>query len=116
MQVVVPWPPSLLSGHANGNRRWAKIGATKKHREWARLATLAAGDIDIPITGDIRLHIRFEPPNRRGDRTNYPNRMKPALDGIATALGVNDSRFLPSYEFGDVCAGGRVVVTIGCGE
>ena len=38
--------------------------------------------------------------------------MKPYFDGIADALKVNDSRFLPSYLFGEPVAGGKVVVVL----
>lgn len=109
--IVLPWPPSSLSGHAKGHWR-AKAAVTKQHREWARLATLQAR-VFAPVDGDIRIHIRFVPPDRRGDRTNFANRLKPALDGIAQALGVNDARFLPSYAFADPEAPGRVEVSIG---
>jgi len=111
--VTLPWPSSILSGHAQGNGRWAKIAATKKHREWARLATVASGVRMLPDAGDIPIHFRFEPPDRRGDRTNFPNRLKPYIDGIADALGVNDSRFLPSYEFAPPAKPGAVIVRVG---
>lgn len=32
---------------------------------------------------------------------------------IAEALGVNDARFLPSYEFAEPAKPGRVLVTVG---
>lgn len=35
------------------------------------------------------------------------------MTGIAAALGVNDARFLPSYEFAEPEKPGRVVVEIG---
>jgi hypothetical protein len=108
--ITLPFPPSSLSGHAKGHWR-AKAAETKKHREWARLATLAAAPT-VPATGDIRLRIRFVPPDRRGDRTNYANRLKASLDGIATALGVNDRRFVPSYEFAEPEKPGRVEVEV----
>jgi hypothetical protein len=112
MQIELPFPASSLAGHAEGGGQWKKIADTKKHREWARLATLEA-NISVPEgKDDIRIHFRFEPPNRRGDRVNFPNRLKPYIDGIADALRVNDSRFLPSYEFGDPVANGRVIVTV----
>lgn len=110
--IELPFPPSSLSGHAKGNWR-AKAAVTAKHREWARLATLAAPEISLPATGDIRIIVAFYPPNRRSDRTNFPNRCKPLFDGIAEALGVNDRRFLPSYLFGEPVKGGKVVVEIG---
>lgn len=106
--IKLPFPPASLSGHAKGHWR-AKSGPTAKHRAWARLATLAAAPA-VPAKGDISIHIRFVPPDRRGDRTNFANRMKPYLDGIADALGVNDARFLPSYEFCAPEKPGRVEV------
>lgn len=108
--IILPFPPASLSGHAKGHWR-DKSSPTAKYREWARVATLAAKPT-APATGDIRIHVRFVPPDRRGDRTNFANRMKPYFDGIADALGVNDSRFLPSYEFAEPQKPGQVVVTV----
>lgn len=108
--IELPFPPASLSGHNKGH--WhAKSGIVAKHREWARLATLAAGAA-VPGEGDIRVAVTFYPPNRRGDRVNYPNRCKPFFDGIADALKVNDSRFLPAFYFGEPEKIGRVVVEI----
>lgn len=109
--IELPFPPSSLSGHAKGNWR-SKTAVTAKHREWARAATLAMGALDFQGTGDIRVLVTFYPPNHRGDRVNFPNRMKPYFDGIADALKVNDSRFLPSYLFGEPVKDGKVVVVI----
>lgn len=83
-----------------------------RHREWARLATLAAKPA-VPSDGDIRVGITFYPPDRRGDRVNYPNRCKPYFDGIADALGVNDRRFLPSFHYAEPVKNPRVVVVLG---
>ena len=44
---------------------------------------------------------------------NFLNRLKPAIDGIADALGVNDARFVPSIEFREPEAPGRVEIGIG---
>ncbi len=111
--IELPFPPATLSGHAKGNSHWTKSAVTAKHRAWAKAATLAAGDMGFPMSGDIRVIVTFYPPNRRGDRINFPNRMKPYFDGIADALKVNDSRFVPSYQFGEPVAGGKVIVVIG---
>lgn len=108
--IVLPFPPASLSGHHN--EHWRKLQPVKKkHRAWAFAATLAARPA-VPATGDIAVLVRMIPPDRRGDRTNYPNRLKPYFDGIADALGVNDRRFLPSYEFGEPEKPGRVEVTL----
>lgn len=109
--IELPFPPASLSGHNSGHWR-GKSSVVAKHREWARLATLAAKP-SVPADGDIRLSITFYPPDKRGDRTNFPNRLKPAIDGIAQALGVNDRRFLPTYHFAEPTKPGCVVVRIG---
>ena len=96
--ITLPFPASILAGHANGKSPWAKISATKEHRAWAAMAAAAARYV-LPNEGDITVHITFYPPHDRGDRVNYPNRCKPYYDGIAEALGVNDKRFVPHFKF-----------------
>lgn len=108
--IVLPFPSSKLSGQGNAHH-WVTRPIINAHREKAQgLAEKA--NLVIPDEGDIRIHIRFVPPDRRGDRVNFPNRMKPYFDGIADALGVNDVRFLPSYEFCAPEKPGRVEVFI----
>lgn len=111
VEIILPWPASSLSGHAKGHWR-GKASITAKHRAWAKAATLAARVEGVPDSGDIPIAVHFVPPDKRSDRVNFPNRMKPLFDGIADALGVNDSRFLPSYSFGEPAKGGKVVVII----
>lgn len=108
--IRLPFPPSSLSGHANG-AWYGKAGLVKKHRTWAQGATLEARPI-VPPIGDIILRVLFVPPNRRGDRTNFANRMKPYYDGIADALRVNDSRFVPHYTYAEPDKPGRVEIRI----
>jgi crossover junction endodeoxyribonuclease RusA len=101
--VHLPFPPASLSGHAKGHWR-GKSGATKHQREYAayRVSEVIAEDgYTVPAHGDIPIHFHFIPGDRRGDRVNFPIRIKATIDGIADALGVNDNRFLPSYSFGD---------------
>lgn len=110
-RIELPFPPASLSGHNKGH--WhSKSGIVAKHRDWAKKATQAA-KASVSGEGDIRVIVAFYPPNKRGDRINFPNRMKPYFDGIADALKVNDSRFVPSYLFGEPVHGGLVVVEIG---
>lgn len=108
--IELPFPPASLSGHTKGHWR-STSGIVARHREWARLATLAA-KATAPARGDIRVVTTFYPPDRRGDRINFPNRMKPYFDGIAQAMGVNDSRFLPAYIFAEPSKPGKVVIII----
>ena len=108
--ITLPFPPASFSGHNTGNR-FKKAPQIKEYRDLAALLTRQA-KLVIPSTGDIRIHFKFVPPDNRGDRVNFPNRMKPQIDGIADGLGVNDKRFLPSYEFAEPRKPGWVVVTI----
>jgi hypothetical protein len=109
--ITLPFPPASLSGHNTGHWR-SKSPVVAKHRTWAKLATIAA-EIEVPPTGDIRVSVTFYPPDKRGDRVNFPIRCKPIFDGIADALKVNDKRFLPSYHFGLPTKGGSITVSIG---
>jgi crossover junction endodeoxyribonuclease RusA len=81
---------------------------------WATRAVMptVTTPASIPRSGDIPIKITFTPPNNRSDRANYPNRVKAYLDGVASALGVNDKRFLPSYEFCEAKAPGSVTITL----
>lgn len=108
--IVLDYPPRTLS--PNGRAHWrARAAAAKKHREWARLATLAARPA-VPAEGPIGLLLTFYPgSNRNRDRDNALASAKPALDGIADALGVNDSRFEPRVQWGEPVKSPRVVVT-----
>lgn len=90
--VVLPWPPAEL--WPNSRPHWgAKSRAVKKYRNacdaLALDAKLAALD------GPIYLWIDFLPPDRRRrDVDNCVAAMKSGLDGLADALGVDDSRFV----------------------
>ena len=113
--IVLPWPTAQLSGHANGN--WTPHAAvTAKHRLWARQGAQASNLPEIAPKGDIAIAVTFYPPDRRGDRVNFPNRIKPYWDGIADAMGVNDNRFLPSYHFAEPVKNPRVVFSIRSSE
>lgn len=109
--IELPWPPKELSGHHDVHWRVLQP-IKKKHREWARLATLAAG-IRVPETGDIHVSATFYPPDKRTDRVNMPSRLKPSWDGIADALGINDRRFVPSYHYAEPVKNPRVVIVVG---
>lgn len=76
------------------------------------LATKAAAPV-VPDDGDIIVRVRFVPPNLRTDRTNMSVRCKAYFDGIADALGVNDSRFKPEFDYAEPEKPGRVEITIG---
>lgn len=104
MEVIFPWPPKELS--PNARLHWAtKAKAAKKYRETCRVLTLASG-LQVLSEGKIRVIVTFYPPDRRHrDADNQVAMIKAALDGFAEALGVNDRRFLPTFQFTDEVAG-----------
>lgn len=114
--IVLPFPPATLSGHAKGKAFWGKHTVTQEWREDACKTAMAASLPAFPdgkaYEDDILVRVAFYPPNRRGDRVNFPNRMKPIFDGLADALGVNDARFVPAFEFHPPQKPGRVEITI----
>lgn len=114
MRVVLPFPPSDLSGHNNGS--WydkKRIIATYRAEAFhlTKQEKRNSGFI-VPAEGDILIAFYFYPPDDRSDRVNFANRLKPQIDGIAEALGVNDKRFLPSYHFMGIDKPGRVEVLL----
>lgn len=114
MNITLPFPPAKFSGHNkgawyNGNRIVATYRAEAFHL--TKAAKRAAG-YAAPESGDISIEFHFYPPNNMGDRVNFPGRLKPQIDGIAEALGVNDKRFLPRYRFMPPEKPGRVEVVL----
>ena len=109
-QVLLPWPPKVLSPNARAHWR-ARSKAAKDYRYicgmTAKLAGLAAPE------GRLLLVIEFMPPNRaRRDDDNLIAAFKSGRDGLADALGVDDSLFVTQCMLSDeVCPGGAVRVT-----
>ncbi len=121
LTVTLPWPDRRLSPNARAH--WGgKAQATKQARTMARYAMFEQGvDLwafirnlsDIPAL-PIPITWTFHSPTwRTYDRDNCIASCKAYQDGLADALGINDSRFEPTYKMGDVAPGGQVVVVIG---
>jgi crossover junction endodeoxyribonuclease RusA len=94
ISIDLPWPPREL--HPNARVHWgARARAAKKSRALSGFALLASGirrnDPDIPEA--LKVTAVFFPPSRRGDEDNMLASCKAYLDGIADALGVDDSGF-----------------------
>ena len=91
--IKLPWFGREVSPNFRGH--WAPISKAKKqHRELAYIYTKNA---DIKLTeerGFVLLNIEFAPPSRRRiDLDNCIASCKAYFDGIADALGVDDSTF-----------------------
>lgn len=98
MSIVVrmPFPaPELFPNRKNG-KHWGTVKAIKgKQVSDGYWATMAAGSSQLPA-GDIPLSLLFiTPDKRKRDADNLLAASKALLDGMAAALGVDDSRFRP---------------------
>lgn len=104
LRITLPWPDTSLS--PNTRSHWApKSKAARAAKELAWGMTLNAvatqnalfGAVGAPLPtwpDEVPVALEFTPPNRRRrDMDNLLASMKSALDGIALALGVDDSRF-----------------------
>lgn len=106
--LIFPWPSRVLS--PNGRSHWAtKAKAVKAMRT---LAFYATKESKLHPLTSFRL-VFCPPTNRARDLDNLIASMKPALDGMAQAWGVNDSTFRFTAEIGEIVPGGRVIVEAG---
>ena len=117
IKIVLPWIDSALLPNRNDGRKWQVTASRKKAaRKVGYYAALQAGFGFDPLDPDLdhSLDIVYNPPRKPGpDFDNLARAMKPTLDGIADALGVNDYRFNPvSLRRGVPVDGGQVTVII----
>lgn len=110
-QVLLPWPPKVLSPNARAH--WAtRSKAAKAYRYrcflGARQVLLSAP------AGRVLLVLEFMPPNRRRrDDDNLLASFKAGRDGLADALGIDDSVFVSQVRLLDETRpGGAVRVTL----
>lgn len=111
--IELSWPAHELSPNARPHHmalhRFKKAARTEAH--WAtRIVRPFAWGCDGPFD----VHIRAYPPVQRDrDADNLVASCKAYLDGIADALGVNDSTFnAPSVEWCDITQRGKLVIRI----
>ena len=91
--IELPWPQRVL--FPNARPHWAvKSKKVKVHRNWARIVTMNEVKAPIHPKGRIGYTIDFTPPiNRKRDEDGILSACKSYLDGVADALGVNDTLF-----------------------
>lgn len=109
--LTLPWPPKDLSPNARAHWR-KKAKAAKSYRTTCRIMTKQARI--VAPEGKVHLVLTFCPPDRRRrDDDNCLASMKSGRDGIADALGIDDSRFETTIRMGEPRPGGAVLVWIG---
>ena len=91
-EIFLPWPDKRLS--PNARVHWASLAsAKKKAKEVAYYTTLGSGVSKVNADA-VSVRYSFFPPSRRAyDLDNLVASMKAAADGIALAIGVDDSKW-----------------------
>lgn len=112
--VILSWPSRNL--HPNERVHWTtKAKSAKAARMEGRVMALQAGWQRLKLPeGRLHLWIDFDPPDRRRrDDDGMLASIKAHIDGIADALGINDSRFVfHPFVQADPVKGGRVRIRI----
>lgn len=111
-QVLLPWPPKVLSPNARSH--WATKSKAAKAYRYRCFLEAKAVRLAAPV-GRVLLSLEFVPPNRqRRDDDNLLAAFKAGRDGLADALGVDDSLFVSQVRLmtDEVCPGGAVRVTL----
>lgn len=112
MQIVLPWPPKLLSPNRKNKRDWrGPWSAGKKYKE---TCFYLAKTIKPSLSDkDIHLSITFHPKTKhKVDIDNCIASIKAGLDGIAEAWKVNDNRFKLHTAIGKPVKGGSVTIEV----
>lgn len=120
LTVELPWPSSKLLPNRSHGLHWAKSSALRASAfEAAYLLTHQAvgkySGVWYSLTGNVPLTITFNPPDKRKrDLDGALSSLKTSLDGVATALTIDDSKFNPiTLKRGEPVKGGSVLVVIG---
>jgi crossover junction endodeoxyribonuclease RusA len=112
--IELGWPAKALSpnGRAHYLVKYRYAKAAKIEAGWA---TKAARPFDWGYDGPFAIHITAYPPKNwsTGDADNLIASCKAFLDGIASALEVNDRDFqAPTVRFAEKTEHGKIVITV----
>lgn len=108
--VVLPWPPAIL--HPNKRPHWAPLAKAKGSYRFACAMLAQSARIKVPKNATPLVSITFYPPDRRRrDLDGMLSAIKSGLDGLADAMGCDDSRWRLQLAVAPEI-GGMVKVTI----
>ena len=116
MIITLPWPSRDLS--PNARVHWAKKAkAAKSYRAtcgWETKAALLQPGVPADFADKkLTLNIIFHAKTRRAyDLDNALASIKSGLDGVADAMGIDDSRWALRIEKGDPVQRGMIIIKI----
>ena len=94
LKIVLPFPAANLNPNRRSGRSWQATADEKAEAvQVGKIATLEALEGKRPIIATpVKFSITFYcPDHRRRDIDNLLASLKPSLDGIANATGIDDS-------------------------
>lgn len=100
--LELPWPAKELSPNFRGH--WSVVAKAKKaYRLKCKQLGLAGGlHLANKNPSSVKVHLIFCQPDRRDrDWDNMLASMKSGLDGLADAMGVDDSKWRPTFDVAD---------------
>ena len=111
-EIVLPFPDPRLSPNKRSRHKWL-TDIRSIARNVGFLAAKEAG-VSVPDKTPLHLFLVFNPPdNRRRDGDNINSSLKSYMDGIFSALQVDDSNIrLTTYGFGKRVKGGQVIARL----
>ena len=99
LKFQLPWPNPALNQNRTTGKHWGRTSALRKKAKSDGFTLARAADPGqqfYGILGDIAVTLTFfVPDERRRDQDNLLSACKQNLDGIALAIGVDDSQFEP---------------------
>lgn len=116
MQIELGWPNKALSPNFRSRVHWPRTRALKNAKmegHGACLAAMSGGGAPKWSNERIAFVVTAYPPDRRTrDDDNLKASLKAHRDGIALALGIDDSRFVERFQWGEPVPNGKVIVTL----
>jgi crossover junction endodeoxyribonuclease RusA len=111
--IELPFPAKILWPNGRGHHM-KKHREFQKHKGWA-WAALCADRSYAYEGGRVRWSVTFYPKTRNEiDDDNARGSLKAYQDGLAKALGIDDTLFdAPTIHFAEPVKGGKVVVVLG---
>lgn len=108
--VTLPWPPAKLN--PNARIHWGQKSRIVSGYRGTCCGLVRMAGLKAPERGPVHVTVDYYPPDKRKrDWDNIIASSKALFDGLADALGVDDSRFV-MHTCVHKETGGRVVVTI----
>ncbi|UFS83187.1 endonuclease [Rhizobium sp. T136] len=90
--IFLPWPDRRLS--PNARQHWASLARAKRQAKQEAYYTAIEAGLGKIEAETVLVRYSFYPPSRRAyDLDNLVASMKAAADGIAMAIGIDDSRW-----------------------